>query len=93
MSKIQPVSDRVVLKAIEEDTITKSGIYLPDSANKERPFLYEVIAIGPGKKDIDMTSISIGDTVLAGQYSGDEVKVDGEEYKIVAIEYILAKIS
>ena len=90
---IQPLFDRVVLKAVEEENITSSGIILPDSASKERPYMYEIVAIGPGKPDRDMSGVAIGDRVLAGQYSGDEVKVDGEEYKIVAIEYILAKVS
>ena len=85
--------DRVVLRAVEQQSVTNSGIYIPDTASKERPYMYEVVAIGPGKKDLDMSGISIGDKVLAGQYSGDEVKVDGQDYKIVAIEYILAKIS
>ena len=91
--QIQPMFDRVVLRAVEQQSVTNSGIYIPDTASKERPYMYEVVAIGPGKKDLDMSGISIGDKVLAGQYSGDEVKVDGQEYKIVAIEYILAKIS
>lgn len=93
MSSIQPLLDRVVLKPVQEDNVTKSGIYLPEGTNKERPFMYEVVAVWPGKKDTDMSGVSIGDTVLAGQYSGDEVKIDGESYKIVAIEYILAKVS
>lgn len=90
--KIEPLFDRVVLKAIEEESITKSGIYIPDSANKERPFMYEVIAVWPGKADRDMSSISLWDKVLAGQYSGDEVKLWNDEYKVVAVEYILGKI-
>lgn len=93
MSHIEPLSDRVVLRAVQEDNVTKSGIYLPASANKERPFLYEVVAVGPGKKDTDMSGIKVGDQVLCGQYAGDEVKVDGNEYKIVGVDYILAKIS
>ncbi len=91
--QIQPMFDRVVLRAVEQQSVTNSGIYIPDTASKERPYMYEVVAIGPGKKDLDMSGISIGDKVLAGQYSGDEVKVDGQDYKIVAIEYILAKVS
>jgi len=84
--------DRVVLKALEQESITSSGIYIPDTASKERPYMYEVVAIWPGKKDSDMSGISIWDKVLAGQYSGDEVKLDGQDYKIVAVEYILAKM-
>ncbi len=90
--KIEPLFDRVVLRAVEQETITNSGIILPDSASKERPFIYEVIAVWPGKADKDMSSISVGDKVLAGQYSWDEVKLWEEEYKVVAIEYILGKI-
>ena len=94
--QITPLSDRVVLRAIEPENITKSGILIPENANKERPYMYEVIAIGPGKKDRDGNLITIdlkvGDKVLSGQYSGDEVTVDGEKFKIVAFEYILARV-
>ncbi len=86
---IKPLSDRVVLKWVEKESITKSGIYLPESANAERPYIYEVVAIWPGKKDIDMWAIAIGDRVLCGQYAGDEIKLDDSMYKIVAIDYIL----
>lgn len=87
---LKPLNDRVVLKSIEKENVTKSGIYIPDSANKEKPYIYEVVAIGPGKKDVDMGIIKVGDKVLCGQYSWDEVKVWDKEYKIVGIEYILA---
>ena len=90
--KIEPLFDRVVLKAVEAESVTSSGIYIPDSASKERPFMYEVVAIWPGKADRDMSSVSVGDKVLAGQYSGDEVKLWTEEYKVVAVEYILWKM-
>ncbi len=90
---IDPLFDRVVLQGVEQETMTNSGIILPESATKERPSMYEVIAIWPGKDGVDMTNISVGDRVLAGQYSGDEIKLDDQEYKIVAIEYILAKVS
>ncbi len=77
--------------------VTKSGIYLPENANKERPHIYEVVAIGPGKKDKDgnmMTiDLQVGDQVISGQYSGDEVEIDKLKYKIVGFDYILAKIS
>lgn len=90
---IEPLFDRVVLRALEQETVTNSGIILPDTATKERPYMYEVVAIGPGKIDRDMTCVSVWDTVLAGQYSGDEVKLWEEEFKIVAVEYILWKIT
>jgi chaperonin GroES len=90
MTKIQPLSDRVLLRAIEKNSwVTDSWIYIPDSPNKEKSFLYEVIAVWPGKKDSEMT-VSIWDQVLCGQYSWDEVKLEKEEYKIVAQEYVLA---
>jgi len=97
IEKIVPLSDRVLLKPIEADKITASGIILPDSVNKERPSLYEVVAVGPGKIDKNGNFVAIelqkGDRVISGQYSGDDVKVDDMTYKIVAYEYILAKIS
>ncbi|MDD2891345.1 MAG: co-chaperone GroES [Candidatus Gracilibacteria bacterium] len=94
--QIQPLSDRVLLRGVEAEMVTKSGIYLPENANKERPHIYEVVAIGPGKKDKDgnITTIDlkVGDQVISGQYSGDEVEVDKLKYKIVGYEYILAKV-
>lgn len=86
---IKPLSDRVVLQAVEKENITAGGIYIPESANKERPFLYQVIAVGPGKSDKPMT-LKVGDKVLCGQYAGDEVKFDNNEYKIVGLDYVLA---
>jgi len=95
--QIQPLSDRVLLRGVEAESVTKSGIYLPENANKERPYMYEVVAVGPGKKDKDGNMITIdlkpGDRVISGQYSGDEVDVDKVKYKIVGYEYILARVS
>ena len=95
--QIQPLSDRVLLKGVEPENVTKSGIYLPQTANKERPYLYEVVAVGPGKRDKDgnLTSIDLkpGDKVLSGQYSGDEIELDGTKYKVVGFEYVLAKVA
>ncbi len=92
MTKIQPLADRIVLKAQEKDNITDSWIYLPDSANKERPFVYEVIEVWPWTEKKDTSIISVWDKVLVGQYSWDDIKIDDEEFKIVWIDYILAKI-
>jgi len=83
----------VVLKPVEKDSVTKSGIILPDGANKERSFIYEVVSVGPGKSDSDMSAVSTWDRVLCGQYAWDEVKLWDETYKIVALEYILGKVS
>jgi chaperonin GroES len=95
--QIQPLSDRILLRGVEAENVTKSGIIIPSGSNKERPNVYEVVAVGPGKEDKDGKKITIelapGDKVLSGQYSGDEVELDGQKYKIVAYEYILAKLS
>ncbi len=88
---IKPLADRVLLRAVEKENITTSGIYIPDWSNKERPYIYEVIAVWPGKDWKEMP-VKIGDKVLSWQYSWDDVKVSGQEYKIVGIDYILAII-
>ncbi len=97
IEQLTPLSDRVLLRPVEQEKMTASGIIIPDSANKERPSLYEVITVGPGKVDKDgkLTKIDLqkGDRVISGQYSGDDVKVGDTTYKIVAFEYILAKVS
>ena len=94
---IHPLSDRVLLKGVEAETVTKSGIILSVNAQKDKPHMYEVVAVGPGKLDdsgkLSTIDLKPGDRVLSGQYSGDEVEVDGQKYKIVAFEYILAKLT
>ena len=89
---IKPLFDKVVLKAVEAVETTKSGILLTGSA-KEKPQMSEVVAVGPGGlvdgKEIKMT-VSVGDKVIVGKYSGTEVKIDGEEYSIVSQSEILA---
>ena len=97
IERITPLSDRVLLRPIDADKVTASGIIIPDSVNKERPSLYEVITVWPGKVDKDGTLQKIdlqkGDRVISGQYSGDDVRVWDTTYKLVWAEYILAKIS
>ncbi len=85
---IQPLADRVVVKANEAETKTKSGIIIPDSA-KEKPQKGQVVAVGGGKKDEPMT-VKTGDTVLYGKYSGTEINIDGEDYLIMRESDILA---
>ncbi len=92
MTKIKPLMDRVLLKSLEKNMTLDSGIYVPESANTERPYIYEVIEVWPWTKDKTTDIVKIWDKVLVGQYSGDDVKVDETEYKIVAIEYILAVV-
>lgn len=89
---IKPLFDRVVIKTVEAEETTKSGIILTASA-QEKPQIAEVIAVGPGGivdgKEVKMT-LKVGDKVLTGKYSGTDVKVDGVEYKIVRQDDILA---
>ena len=83
--KIRPLADRVVIKTVEAEETTKSGIILAGSA-KEKPQVAEVLAVGPGGlvdgKEVQMI-VKVGDKVLTSKYSGTEVKVDGEECTIV----------
>lgn len=87
---IKPLQDRVVIKMVEAEETTKSGIILAGSA-KEKPQIAKVVAVGPGKTDVTM-AVSVGDKVLTSKYSGTEVKVDGEEYTILKMEDILAVV-
>ncbi len=90
--KLKPLSDRVVVKAVEAEETTKSGIVLPGAA-QEKPQIAEVVAVGPGGvvdgKEVVMT-VKVGDKVITGKYSGTEVKCDGCEYNIVRQSDILA---
>ena len=88
--KIQPLSDRVLVEPQEAETKTASGLYIPDSA-KEKPQQGKVVAVGKGKKDHDMT-VNVGDLVLYGKYSGNELKYEGSDYLIMREEDILAII-
>ena len=89
---IKPLADRVVLKSVEAEETTKSGIILAGSA-KEKPQVAEVVAVGPGGmvdgNDVKMY-VNVGDKVIASQYAGNPVKVDGVEYSIVRQSDILA---
>ena len=90
--KLRPLSDRVVVKAIEAEETTKFGLILPGSA-KEKPQVMEVVAVGPGKMDGDTLipmTVKPGQKVITSKYSGTEVKVDDEEYTIVRLDDILA---
>ena len=90
--KLKPLADRVVVKMVEAEETTKSGIILTASA-KETPQIAEIIAVGPGGvvdgKEVTMY-VKVGDKVITGKYSGTEVKIDGEEYTIVRQSDILA---
>ncbi len=86
--KLQPLADRVVIKMVEAEETTKSGIILAGAA-KEKPQIAEVIAVGPGLKDNKM-QVKAGDKVITSKFSGTEVKIEGEEYIIVKENDILA---
>ena len=85
--KLRPLHDKVLVKRTEEDETSSGGIIL-SAAAKEKPSQGEVIAVGPGKKlesgDLVPVNVKAGDTVIFGQYGGNEVKVDGEDYLILS---------
>lgn len=91
---IKPLLDRVVIKQVEAEETTKGGIILTAGA-KEKPQIFEVIAVGEGGiidgNEVKMY-LKVGDKVLAGKYSGTEVKVDGEEYTIIKQSDVLAVV-
>ena len=91
---IQPLGDRVVIKMVETEETTKSGIVLPGSA-KEKPQVAEVVAVGPGGvidgKEVKM-ELAVGDKVITSKYAGTEIKLDGNEYTILKQSDVLAKI-
>lgn len=91
---IKPLADRVVVKAVEMEETTKSGIILAASA-QEKPQIAEVVAVGPGGlvdgKEVEMY-VKVGDKVITSKYSGTEVKLDKEEYTIVRQGDILAVV-
>lgn len=86
--KIKPLFDKVIVKPLGEDEVTKSGIVLPDTAEKERPEKGEVIAVGPGKRlengQLSPVSVKVGDKIVFRKYSPDELKVDGEELLVIS---------
>jgi chaperonin GroES len=92
---VRPLHDRVLLKRLEEKEVVKGGIIIPDTA-KEKPQEAEVIAVGPGKLDDNGKRMPIdvkkGDRVLIGKYSGNDIKMDDEEFLIVREDEILCVI-
>ncbi len=92
--KLQPLADRVVIKPIEREEKTKTGIILPDTA-KEKPQEGKVIAVGPGRLSDDgkliKMDVNVGDRVIYARYAGTEIKVDDEEVVILRENDILAK--
>ena len=93
--KLRPLHDRVIVKRVENETKTASGIVIPDSA-AEKPDQGEVLAVGPGRRDdkgerIPM-DVQVGDVVIYGKFGGNEVKVDGEKYLLMRADDIYAVV-
>lgn len=93
--KFRPLGDRVLVKRVEEETKTKGGIIIPDTA-KEKPQEGEVVAVGPGarndKGDIVALDVKAGDRILFGKWSGTEVKVDGQDLLIMKESDVLGVV-
>ncbi|MHC4958613.1 MAG: co-chaperone GroES [Planctomycetota bacterium] len=95
MKNIRPLRDRIVVRPVEAETQTAGGIFLPDTA-KEKPTTGEVVAVGPGrfiesKGDTVPPPVNTGDRVIYGRYAGTEIRIEGDEYKILEAKDILAK--
>ena len=94
--KFKPLHDKVLVKRTEEEEKSAGGIVLPGSAT-EKPSQGEVVAVGPGKKtengDISPVGVAVGDTVIFGQYGGNEIKIDGDEYLILSESDIFGVVS
>jgi chaperonin GroES len=87
---IKPLADRVLLKSVEAEETTASGLILAASA-QEKPEISEVVAVGPGTEKNPMT-VAVGDKVIISKYSGTQVKIDGTEYTITDVKEILAVV-
>ena len=89
--KLKPMADNVLLKQHEAAETTVSGIILA-TASKEKPAIYEVVSVGPGTKDVTMV-VNPGDKVVVSKFVGNEIKLDGVEYKFVKQDDILAVVT
>ena len=94
--KFTPLHDKVLVKRTEEEEKSAGGIVLPGSAT-EKPSQGEVVAVGPGKKTengvVSPVGVAVGDTVIFGQYGGNEIKIDGDEYLILSESDIFGVVS
>jgi chaperonin GroES len=92
---LRPLHDRVIVKRVEQETKTASGIFIPDNA-AEKPDQGEVLAVGPGKRDdkgvLQPMAVKTGDRVLFGKYAGQTVKVDGDELMVMREDDLMAVI-
>lgn len=96
MAKLEPLADRVVIKPAGKEAKTESGIYIPDTASKEKPAQGEVIAVGPGRTTDDGNTIKpqvqVGDVVMFSKYAPDEIEIDEQTYLVVEESKLLAII-
>lgn len=94
--KLKPLHDHLVVKPISEDEVTKAGIVLPETMDKEKPEKGEVVAVGNGRQldngQFAPMSVKVGDKVMFKKYSPDEIKLDGQEYLILSESDILGII-
>jgi chaperonin GroES len=95
MAKLRPLGDKILVKRLEAETKTKSGIVLPDSA-KEKPKRGKILAVGAGKRldngEISTFSVKVGNEVIFTSYAGTEIKIDGEELMIMSEDDVLAVV-
>ena len=96
MPKLRPLGDRVIVKPVAREEMTKAGIILPDTVDKERPEQGEVISVGPGRTlDNGQTvavSLKVGDKIVFKKYSPDEVKIDNQEFLVISESDVMAVI-
>ncbi|NTV31204.1 co-chaperone GroES [candidate division WWE3 bacterium] len=96
IQQVKPLGDRIVIKPLSKEEKTSSGIYIPDTATKERPEQGEVVAVGPGERnekgELVPTTVKVGQKVMFTKYSPNEIKIAGEELLIVREKDLLAVI-
>ena len=94
--RIRPLADRVVIKPAAKEEKTKGGLFLPDTASKEKPQEGTIVAVGEGKLDDNgkrvPVAVTVGDRVLFAKYAGTEIKLDDEDYLILAEKDVLAVV-
>lgn len=89
MAKLKPLSDNVIVKPLDAETTTASGIIIPDTISKEKPMRGELLAIGAGKEGKTLDA-KVGDTIIFTQYAPTEVKIEGETLYILGFDSVLA---
>lgn len=92
--KLKPLHNNVIVKTLSQEEVTKAGIVLPDTVDKEKPEKGEIIAVGPGKTldngQLSPMNLKVGDKVVFKKYSPDEIKIDNEEYLVLSESDVIA---